>query len=169
MTEAASSHPYACAVVVGGGWYGGRSLGVIVFILLSGYPPFYGETDAEIFKAIRRGAYTFPTASPAPAPASAAAAAPAGSTGAGAAAAQAQAQPQPQPQQLLSAAARDFVSRLLLKDWKKRMSVSEALAHPWIADAKLVASDQYVRACVCVRRVLGLCLCCGGVVLTLSA
>ena len=102
-----------------------RSLGVIVFILCAGYPPFYGETDAEIFKAIRRGVFTFPMAPPS-------------SSSSSSSSSSAQAQ------HLLSPAARDFLSRLLVRDWKKRISVTQALAHPWVADAKREASDQYV-------------------------
>eukprot|EP00298_Acanthocystis_sp_HF-20_P012312 c19829_g2_i1.p1 GENE.c19829_g2_i1~~c19829_g2_i1.p1 ORF type:complete len:341 (-),score=115.70 c19829_g2_i1:1-1023(-) len=35
------------------------SLGVIVFILLCGYPPFYGDDDEELFARIRGGDYEF--------------------------------------------------------------------------------------------------------------
>ncbi|KAG5185335.1 calcium-dependent protein kinase [Tribonema minus] len=37
------------------------SIGVITYILLSGYPPFYGDTDAEIFASVRRGEFDFPS------------------------------------------------------------------------------------------------------------
>ena len=35
------------------------SVGVVAYILLCGYPPFNGNSDAEIVAAIRRGHYTF--------------------------------------------------------------------------------------------------------------
>ena len=35
------------------------SLGVILYILLCGYPPFFGDSDAQIFSMVRRGAVDF--------------------------------------------------------------------------------------------------------------
>jgi len=36
------------------------SLGVVLYILLCGFPPFYGDDDAQMFALIRDGAYSFP-------------------------------------------------------------------------------------------------------------
>eukprot|EP00815_Leptocylindrus_aporus_P002699 CAMPEP_0116066224 /NCGR_PEP_ID=MMETSP0322-20121206/10254_1 /TAXON_ID=163516 /ORGANISM="Leptocylindrus danicus var. apora, Strain B651" /LENGTH=505 /DNA_ID=CAMNT_0003552735 /DNA_START=209 /DNA_END=1726 /DNA_ORIENTATION=- len=36
------------------------SIGVIAYILLCGYPPFYGDSDNEIFKSIRDARFDFP-------------------------------------------------------------------------------------------------------------
>lgn len=35
------------------------SIGVIMFILLCGYPPFYGDSKQKIFDAIEKGKYEF--------------------------------------------------------------------------------------------------------------
>jgi len=35
-----------------------RSLGVILYIMLSGSPPFYGSDNKEVLKAVKKGVYT---------------------------------------------------------------------------------------------------------------
>ena len=37
------------------------SIGVISYILLCGYPPFYGDTDTQIFDSVRAGRFDFPS------------------------------------------------------------------------------------------------------------
>ncbi|OEU16993.1 Pkinase-domain-containing protein [Fragilariopsis cylindrus CCMP1102] len=37
------------------------SIGVISYILLCGYPPFYGDNDAEIFNSVRSGQFDYPS------------------------------------------------------------------------------------------------------------
>jgi calcium-dependent protein kinase len=37
------------------------SIGVITYILLCGFPPFYGNSDQEIFMSIQRGVYDYPS------------------------------------------------------------------------------------------------------------
>ena len=36
------------------------SAGVMLYIMLSGCPPFFGQTDAELLQRIRAGHFTFP-------------------------------------------------------------------------------------------------------------
>lgn len=37
------------------------SIGVITYILLCGYPPFYGDSDTQIFESVRVGRFDFPS------------------------------------------------------------------------------------------------------------
>lgn len=39
------------------------SIGVVLYILLCGFPPFYGDDDEQMFDLIRSGTYSFPDAS----------------------------------------------------------------------------------------------------------
>ncbi|KAK9840600.1 hypothetical protein WJX81_003826 [Elliptochloris bilobata] len=74
------------------------SAGVIIYIMLSGLPPFNGANTREVFRAIVDAPLNLDC----------------------------------DPWQDISAPGKDFVRRLLHKDPRKRMRVTEALAHPWV-------------------------------------
>lgn len=81
------------------------SIGVVMFVMLFGFPPFHGENDHVIFRKIKAG--FDPTVKkgwgawfPAQAP--------------------------------VSASARDLISKLLTIDPSVRLTAAEALAHPWM-------------------------------------
>ncbi|CAG4950620.1 unnamed protein product [Parnassius apollo] len=44
----------------------------------------------------------------------------------------------------MSRESRDFISRLLVLDWRERMHVDAALAHPWLTFADKIYHDEYI-------------------------
>jgi len=74
------------------------SAGVIMYILLVGYPPFYGTTRAEIFRRIDKAEFSFSS----------------------------------KEWTDVSEDAKDLLRKILVVDRKKRLTVDQALNHPWI-------------------------------------
>jgi MAP kinase interacting serine/threonine kinase len=93
------------------------SLGIIIFVMLSGYTPFYGECDRDdcgwnqgqfcedcqenLFEKIREGSFEFP----------------------------------PEEWDNISDEAKDLITHLLVKDARKRYTAIQVLQHPWIINA----------------------------------
>lgn len=74
------------------------SFGVILYILLGGYPPFHDENQKRLFNKIRNGDYQF----------------------------------HPEYWGGVSEEAKDLIRGLLTVDMKRRLTVDQALAHPWL-------------------------------------
>lgn len=74
------------------------SFGVILYILLGGYPPFHHDNQRELFKKITKGDYQF----------------------------------HPDYWGTVSDEAKDLIRGLLTVDPHKRLTVEQALAHPWL-------------------------------------
>jgi calcium/calmodulin-dependent protein kinase I len=74
------------------------SIGVITYLVLCGFPPFYGDTLPEVFEQIMKADFDFPS---------------------------------PYWDEI-SADAKDFISKLLVVDSKKRATCKQALEHKWI-------------------------------------
>lgn len=74
------------------------SLGVILYILLCGTPPFFGKATKDIVIAIKKGVYTLSH----------------------------------KPFQNCSIEVKDLISKLLVKDPKKRYTSLQAFEHPWV-------------------------------------
>ncbi|EQC37223.1 CAMK protein kinase [Saprolegnia diclina VS20] len=77
------------------------SLGVIMYILLCGFPPFYDENQIQEMEKIRNAEYDFPS---------------------------------PYFDDI-SPSAKDLIAKMLLVNPDARLSASDVLAHPWLADA----------------------------------
>jgi MAP kinase interacting serine/threonine kinase len=91
------------------------SLGVIAYILLCGYPPFYGNCGSDcgwergeactacqemLFESIQEGSYEFPD----------------------------------NEWIDISEEAKDLINHLLVKDAQKRFSAAQVLQHPWVVE-----------------------------------
>ncbi|XP_060041608.1 myosin light chain kinase 3 isoform X2 [Erinaceus europaeus] len=87
------------------------SVGVIIYMLLSGLSPFLGETDAETMNFIVNCSWDFDTDS----------------------------------FEGLSEEARDFISRLLVKEKSCRMSATQCLKHEWLNNLPAKALKSNVR------------------------
>jgi len=88
------------------------SIGVITYLLLCGFPPFYGETLPEVFEQIMKADYEFPD-----------------------------------PYWTdISKEAKDFISKLLVVDSKKRLTAKQAIEHPWITSASNSTKPLHVKA-----------------------
>ncbi|KAJ8304549.1 hypothetical protein KUTeg_018132 [Tegillarca granosa] len=74
------------------------SIGVITYILLCGYEPFYEENDRLLFKKILKGEYFF----------------------------------YEEDWKNVSENAKDLIKKLLVLDPKHRLTVDQALEHPWV-------------------------------------
>lgn len=110
---AGSAQPYGAAVDM---W----SLGVLVYIMLSGFPPFYGEDEAQLLQRIARAEYSFPSSLGVDEAADAAGAPRDASSSV------------PTTWPRVSPLAKDFITALLVVDPAERMTVHAALNHRWI-------------------------------------
>lgn len=92
------------------------SIGVIMFILLSGVPPFWASTDTGIFKEIIKPKMNIK-----------------------------QRMDSDPAFRSISASAKDLIQKMLCVDRTKRLSAAEALSHPWVqkdGDAPATALDH---------------------------
>ena len=83
------------------------SAGVILYILLCGLPPFWGDNEKAIFESIMVGHLDFSEA----------------------------------PWPSISAPAKELIKQLLTKDVKARLTIEQALAHPWVMEGGSAPDD----------------------------
>jgi len=94
------------------------SIGVITYILLCGYPPFYEENNAELFNQILKGKFEFDS-----------------------------------PYwDNISNQAKNFVSRSLVVDSNRRLTIHNALCHPFITENVPAALEAMKQELEDVRR-----------------
>eukprot|EP00045_Choanoeca_perplexa_P002549 m.25242 g.25242 ORF g.25242 m.25242 type:complete len:481 (+) comp11576_c0_seq1:98-1540(+) len=80
--------------------------GIILYILLCGYPPFWDENQQALYEQIKKGSYDYPS-----------------------------------PEwDSVTEAAKDLIDRMLDTNPKTRITVEQALRHPWIAQAEVPSS-----------------------------
>ena len=84
------------------------SVGVIAYIILCGYPPFNGSSNREVYEAVVKGKYWFPS----------------------------------EDWENISSGAKDFINGLLQRDPRHRMTVDQALRHPWIKSQLNVLEER---------------------------
>lgn len=90
------------------------SLGVVTYIMLCGFPPFYHQNAQVLLTQIKSGKYSFPS-----------------------------------PYwDLVSDQAKDFITKMLVVNPEKRLSVEECLKHEWIvgeSNSDLMSSLQELK------------------------
>ncbi|GBG29706.1 Protein kinase, putative [Hondaea fermentalgiana] len=95
---------YVAPEILNGQKYGKEvdmwSFGVIIYILLCGYPPFHHENQRELFRQIRSANFKFDE----------------------------------EYWSEVSNSAKDLVSKLLIVDRTKRLTIDQLLEHPWLVD-----------------------------------
>jgi len=98
------------------------SIGVITYILLCGFPPFYNEKIQELFEQIMKAQFDFPE----------------------------------DYWEDISDDAKDFISKILVVDPKKRLTSAQALDHPWLKgnapQKQLPRASEKIRNYVHVRK-----------------